>query len=186
MEDSQIIELYWSRSEAAISYTAEKYSAYCRSISMNILDNSQDADECVNDTYLHAWNAIPPNRPSMLRIWLGKITRNLSLDRYKRLRAQKRGGSEVELLLSELEDCIPNASSTEKRLEDLEIAQLISAFLRNTGEVNRLVFLRRYFYGDSIQQIANRFDMSESKVKSSLFRTRNALKSCLENEGVSI
>lgn len=186
MEDIQIIELYWSRMETAISFTAEKYSNYCRSISMNILNNQGDADECVNDTYLHAWNAIPPNRPSVLRTWLGKITRNLSLDRYRKLKTQKRGGDNVELLFSELESCIPDANSIQSKLEDLETAQLISIFLRNSKKEDRLVFLRRYFYGDSIHQITERFDMSGGRVKSSLFRTRKALKKYLEKEGVSI
>lgn len=186
MKDSKIIDLYWNRSESAISHTAEKYGSYCKSISINILRNSQDADECVNDTYLHTWNAIPPNRPLIFRTWLGKVTRNLSLDRYKKIRAQKRGGNQTELLFSELEACIPDKFNTEKTLEDLEIARLISDFLINSSKENRLIFLRRYFYGDSILQIAKRFIISESKVKSSLFRTRNALKSYLEKEGVSI
>ncbi|HEX3027792.1 MAG TPA: RNA polymerase sigma factor [Clostridia bacterium] len=186
MEDSAIIELYWNRSETAISRTAEKYSSYCRRISMNILNNCEDADECVNDTYLHAWNAIPPNRPSVLRTWLGRITRNLSLDRYRKSRMQKRGCNEIELLFSELESCIPDTGSIGKSMEDSEIAQLISAFLKNNTEDNRLVFLRRYYYGDSILQIAERFEMSESKVKSILFRTRKVLKTYLEKEGVTI
>lgn len=186
MNDSEIIELYWNRMESAIIHTAEKYSSYCRSISMNILNNSADAEECVNDTYLHAWNAIPPNRPSVFRTWLGKITRNLSIDRYKKSISQKRGGYEIELLLSELENCIPDTNNVENRMEDLEIAHLISVFLRSIKEESRLVFIRRYFYCDSVIQIANRFNMSESKVKSSLFRTRKALKSHLEKEGISI
>lgn len=186
MEDSQIIELYWNRSETAISQTAKKYGNYCKSIAMNILVNIEDADECVNDTYLHVWNAIPPNRPSFFRTWLGKITRNLSLDRYKKNRAQKRGGGEIELLFSELEACIPDIHNIEKEMEDLAVAQHISDFLRNSSKENRLIFLRRYFYGDSVLQIAGRFEISESKVKSSLFRTRNALKKYLMKEGVPI
>ena len=186
MEDSKIIELYWQRSEDAIQHTAEKYGGYCKAISVNILQNQQDADECVSDTYLHAWNAIPPNRPSAFRVWLGRITRNLSLDRLKRAAAQKRGGGEVELLLSELEGCIPAPGGVERAMEDQEIAQLISVFLRQQKQLSRLIFLRRYYYADSVQQIALRFGLSQSNVKSTLFRTRNALKLFLESQGVSL
>jgi RNA polymerase sigma-70 factor (ECF subfamily) len=184
MEDSNIIELYFNRSENAISETSLKYGNYLGSISINILRSYEDAAECVNDTYLHAWNAIPPSRPSAFRVWLGTITRNLSFDRYKKFRAQKRGKNETELLLSELAKCIPAPCSVEKELEDNEIAQIVSGFLKAQRQENRIIFLRRYWYGDSIAQIAKIFDVSESKVKSSLFRTRNQLRRYLEKEGV--
>ncbi len=185
MEDNRIIQLYWQRSEDAIEATSAKYGGYCKTIAVNILQNPEDADECVNDTYLHAWDAIPPERPSVFRIWLGRITRNLSLDRYKKARAQKRGGGQVELLLSELESCIPAPGGVEAQLEDKEIALLISRFLRQQKQLGRLVFLRRY-YADSIEQIARRYQMGQSGVKTSLFRTRKALKAYLESEGVAI
>lgn len=184
MDDSEIIELYWQRNETAISHTAMKYGIYCKNISMNILASNEDSDECVNDTYLHTWNAIPPNRPSVFRTWLGRITRNLSLDRYKLMTAKKRGGENMELLLSELEACIPCTSNVEKRIEDGEVAKIINSFLMNISKDNRLIFVRRYFYGDSVLQIAQRYKLSESKIKSSLFRTRNALKNHLDKEGV--
>ncbi len=186
MEDHKIIDLYWQRSENAIGETSAKYGGYCKSISVNILQSNEDAEECVNDTYLHAWRAIPPDRPSAFRVWLGRITRNLSLDRYKRARAQKRGGGEVELLLSELEGCIPAPGGVEKTLEDREIAALIGRFLQGQKQLSRLVFLRRYYYADSVGQIARRFGMGESGVKSNLFRTRNALKAYLESEGIAL
>lgn len=186
MDDIGIIELYLSRSESAISETAKKYGNYLRKISMNILHNKEDSEECVNDTYLNTWKAIPPQMPNTLRVFLGRITRNLSLDRYKRRRAQKRGGDKTELLLSELEECIPSYSNTEKHLEDEEIAKLISDFLHKQSEENRIIFMRRYWYGDSVKQIIERFRFSESKIKSSLFRTRNALKLYLENEEVEL
>lgn len=186
MEDSKIIDLYFNRSETAITETSLKYGNYLGCISRNILYNNEDAAECVNDTYLHAWNAIPPSRPSAFRIWLGTITRNLSFDRYKKQRAQKRGRNEAELLLSELSECIPAPANIEKAMEDQEIAQLISGFLQKQSQENRIIFLRRYWYGDSILQISRRFSISESKVKSSLFRTRNLLRRYLEKEGVNL
>lgn len=186
MEDSKIIDLYFNRTESAISETSLKYGNYLECISWNILSNSEDAAECVNDTYLHAWNAIPPNRPSAFRVWLGTITRNLSFDRYKKLRAQKRDCSRAELLLSELSECIPAPVNIEKVMEDQEIAQLISGFLQRLKQENRIIFLRRYWFGDSIAQISQRFYISESKVKSSLFRTRKLLRRYLEKEGVNI
>lgn len=186
MDDQQIIELHWKRSEAAVLQTLKQYGGYCRRISLNILGNIQDADECVNDACMHAWSAIPPNRPEVFRIWLGKVTRNLSLDRHKKGKAQKRGGGSAELLFSELEECIPGHSGPEKQLEDAEIANQISVFLRGRAQESRTIFLRRYYYGDSIRDIAERMDVSESKVKTSLLRTRRALKAELEKEGVRL
>lgn len=186
MEDCQIIDLYFDRSERAISATSEKYGGYLSVIARNILHSDQDTEECVNDTYLHAWNAIPPTRPTALRVWLGRVTRNLSLDRWKRARAQKRGGEETELLLEELELCVSAPHSTEKILEDQELASLISGFLRNLSQDNRVIFVRRYWYGDDLAQIAARLRCGEGKVKSSLFRTRNALRAFLEQQEVTL
>lgn len=186
MEDGQIIELYFVRSENAIRETADKYGRYLGSIAHNIVHSAEDAEECVNDTYLHTWNAIPPTRPTAFQIWLGKITRNLSLDVWKRQRAQKRGGGGVELLLSELEDCIPSGENVERHLEDAALAGLISDFLRTQRQESRVYFLRRYWYGESLAQIAERFDVGEGAVKSALFRTRRGLKDYLEREGVSV
>jgi len=186
LEDEKIIDLFWKRDELAISNVAKKYGNYLRSISYNILYNSQDSDECINDTYLKTWNAIPPKRPQKLKIWLGKITRNLSLDKYRKNRAQKRGGGEIDFIFSELEQCIPDKNKVENEIEDKEMADSISLFLNNCSLENRVIFMRRYYFGDSIANISKKYNISESKVKSSLFRTRNKLKIYLEKEGVLI
>ena len=186
MEDCEIIELYWQRNQTAISETAEKYGALLGGISWNILRSRSDAEECVNDTYLRAWNAIPPTRPSTLPIWLSRIIRNISLDRWKQLRAKKRGGDQTELLLGELDQCIPAAQGTVKILEDRDTAALISAFLRQLSPEARIIFLRRYWYGMDLERIAAGLGCSRGKVKSSLFRTRQALRAYLEQEGVHI
>lgn len=186
MDDDVIIRLYWDRDQSAIRATAEKYGTFLYNLSWNILRSFPDAEECVNDTYLRTWNAIPPARPTAFRAWLGRIVRNLSLDRWKSSRAEKRGGDAVEMLLGELDDCIPTPDQVEKHLEDQEIARLISVFLRTLSPENRTIFLRRYWYGDSMAEIAAKLHCSEGKVKSSLFRTRKALRSYLEKEGVAL
>ena len=129
MDDSKIVELYLERSENAIAETSKKYTRYCHSISFNILHNSQDAEECVNDTYLRAWNAIPPNQPNQLSTFLGKITRNLSFNRYKQYSAEKRGFGQAELALSELEDCIPAKTDVEQASNEKELVEAINKFL---------------------------------------------------------
>ena len=184
MEDSAIIDLYWSRDQQAITETAGKYGSFLHSLVWNILRSRGDAEECVNDTYLRAWNAIPPARPAALRAWLGRIARNLSLDRWKEGQTQKRGGGGPEILLGELEDCIPAPHGVEQHLEDQEIAALISAFLRRLPAESRVIFLRRYWYGQELADIAAERRCGVGKVKSSLFRTRKALRAYLEQEGV--
>jgi RNA polymerase sigma-70 factor (ECF subfamily) len=186
MDDVVIIDLYWARSESAISETAKKYGLYCSAIAENILHSKEDSEECVNDTYLITWNAIPPQRPTVFRAFLGKITRNLSLNKYKEQRTKKRGGDEIALLFSELEDCVPSNSDVEMEYETSLIIEAINTFLRSLDSEGRIVFVRRYWYADSIGAIAARFKMSESKVKSMLFRTRRTLKLYLENEGVTL
>jgi RNA polymerase sigma-70 factor (ECF subfamily) len=184
MEDEMILDLYWARSESAINETANKYGNYCHTVANNILQNNEDAEECVNDTFLKTWNAIPPQRPTIFRAFLGKITRNLSLDKYKKRKTKMRGGDEVSLLFSELEDCIPSNNNIEKESEANFVIGVIDSFLESLDSENRIVFIRRYWYADSIKTIASRFDMSESKVMSMLFRTRKNLRANLENEGV--
>lgn len=186
MEDSAIIDLYWSRDQRAIEETAGKYGAFLFSLVWNILRSSGDAEECVNDTYLRAWNAIPPARPAAFRAWLGRIARNLSLDRWKQGRTQKRGGDAMDILLGELDDCVPSPHRVEKQLEDQEIASLISAFLRRLPAENRILFLRRYWYGRELADIAAEQGCGVGKVKSSLFRTRKALRAYLEQEGIDL
>ena len=184
MEDSDIIELYWQRDQSAIAETSEKYGKFLWNIAWNVLRSHGDAEECVNDTYLRTWNAIPPTRPYAFRAWLGRITRNLSLDRWKQSRAEKRGSDGMEVLLGELDQCVPASHGVEQALEDQEIARLISAFLRTLSQEPRIMFLRRYWYGEDLADIARKLGCGQGKVKSSLFRTRKALRAYLEKEGV--
>lgn len=186
MEDQKIIDLYWARSQQAISESETKYGAYCRSIARGILDRTEDAEECVNDTWFRAWNAMPPQRPGILSAFFGKLTRNLSLDRWRRERAAKRGGSQVEVALHELEDCLPDRRAPEEHLEAGETAALISAFLRSQPQLDRRLFVRRYFYLESIAVLAQRFRLTESQVKSRLHRTRQKLKTALAKEGIAV
>ena len=184
MEDNAIIDLFCARSESAIAAASQKYGAYCTKIAMNILRSSEDADECVNDAYLAAWNAIPPHRPSIFSAFLGKITRNLAFDKYKSRNAKKRGGNEIELILDELEDCIASQNDVEAEFDAKQTSKIINEFLYSIESEQRAVFVRRYWYSDGIADIASRFNMSQSKVKSMLFRIRNKLKVYLETEGV--
>ena len=184
MNDEMILDLYWARSESAISETAKKYGNYCFSISDNILQDNEDAEECVNDTYLKTWNAVPPQRPLNFRAFLGKIVRNLSLNKYKEKRTKKHGGGEITLLFSELEDCVPSGSDVERESEANEVIEAINSFLTSMDSESRIVFVRRYWYADSVKAIAENFQMSESKVMSMLFRARNKMKTYLEKEGV--
>lgn len=186
MDDSAIIDLYWQRQETAIEATAAKYGSFLSAISRNILHNTDDAEECVNDTYLRAWNAIPPQRPSALKVWLGRITRNLSLDRWRKSSAQKRSGNDTTILLGELDTCIPDPAAIDRHLDSETIAAVLSAFLRRQPQRNRAIFLQRYWYGASISEIACSMRCSESAVKLSLFRTRTALRNTLEQEGITL
>lgn len=183
MEDKRIIELYWQRSEDAISETASKYGTYLHSIAYQILSNTQDAEECVNDTYTGAWNAMPPHSPSILSAFLGKITRRISIDVWRKYSAQKRGGGETALALEELEDCVSGSGSVEEEWERRELTRKLNEFLRLLPDTERRVFLCRYWYMDSVPSIAQQFGFSESKVTSMLHRTRNKLRVLLEKEG---
>ena len=186
MDDAKILDLYWARSESALIETANKYGNYCFAIANNILENDEDAMECVNDAYLKVWDAIPPQRPVLFRAFLGKIVRNLSLNRYKEQRVKKRGGNAIDLILSELEECIPSGNDVETEHESSLVIEAITACLRSLPAESRVVFVRRYWYADSISTIAENLHMSESKVKSMLHRTRNILKAYLEREGVTL
>lgn len=185
MEDNEIIELYFNRSEDAISRTAGKYGSYCHTIAYNILQNTQDSEECVNDTWWKAWDAIPPCRPRHLAAFLGRITRNLSLDRYRQDTAQKRGGGELAIALEELGECIAAPGNLEHHGESMVITDALNCFLEALSPENRRIFLRRYWYLSSIRQIARDYDLTESKVKMSLFRSREQLKQILEKEGIT-
>ena len=186
MKDNEIIELYWNRDEAAITATADTYGNYCYSIAYNILCNNEDAEECVNDTWLNAWKSIPPQRPNRLSTYLGKITRNLSLNRYKLLTAQKRGKGQVEIALSELEGCVPAQTDMEQITDEMVLVGAIETFLRAQPRTERNIFIGRYWYLYQIRDLAGAYRMSESKIVSLLYRMRNKLKLHLEKEGVSL
>lgn len=182
MDDKEIIELYWQRDEKAIAATAEKYGRYCVSIANNILADTGDAEECVNDTWLHAWNAIPPHVPMRLSMFLGKITRELSINRFRARTAQKRGGGEYAAALEEMGDLASSDGSVEQGIEAEILGRAISDFLRKQPERHADIFIRRYYHLCPIKQIAGEFSISESKTKSILFRMRKKLYAYLESE----
>ena len=179
-----IVALYWARDEKAIAETAAKYGAYCHAIAWQILQSREDAEESVNDTWVGAWGSMPPHRPELLSAFLGKITRRVSLKRRRGKGAEKRGGGQPELALDELAECV--GATNDEALEEMELARLIDAFLDALPDTEQRVFVCRYWYLDSIADIAERFGFSESKVKSMLHRTRGRLRACLEKEGVFV
>lgn len=186
MEDDRIIELYWEREEAAIRETEQKYGRYLLKIAQNVLADIEDSMESVNDTYLKAWKSMPPHRPAVLSAFLGKITRELSIDRFRRRHRQKRQASEYAVSLSELEECVTDGDTTGQTIELQLLAEAISKYLRSLSVEARSTFLGRYYYMDSIKEVAAYWGMSESKVKSMLHRTRMGLKVYLEQEGFQI
>lgn len=184
MEDKQIITLYFQRREEAIAATASKFGNYCYSIAYNILRSRQDSEEVTSDTYMEAWNAMPPHRPNSLAAFLGKITRRNALDRWDYLHAAKRGGGEVPLVLEELKECASTRGNPELELQMQELGSIISGFLRQLPERERSIFIMRYWYLDSVKEISHRYGDSQSRIKSQLFRTRKKLRLFLEQEGV--
>lgn len=186
MKDDEILNLYFERDEAAITATAEKYGKYCLRVSYNILGNKEDAEECVNNAYLNAWESIPPQRPNNLATYLGKITRNLSINRYNAYNTEKRGKGAMELALAELNECIPDKSSVEESIAESELTRIINEFLLSEPEHKRNIFIRRYWYVYSIKDIAASYNMSESKVATLLMRMRNELKAHLEKEDIKL
>ena len=183
MEDLEIVKLYWDKDEKAILETKNKYENYCFSISYNILHNSEDCKEVLNDTYLATWNAIPPAHPINLSTFIGKITRRLSINKYRLLNAEKRGGNDVTLSFDEIEDCIADNNINESLSTEL-LAETINEFLETLKENERKVFVCRYWYFDSIEDICKRFSYGQSKVKMMLKRTRDKLKEYLISQGV--
>ena len=185
MEDSQIIGLYFKRDEAAITETQAKYGAYCRSVALNILSVSADAEECVNDTYLRAWNSIPPHRPDKLGAWLGKVVRNIAFDLWKKNHRKKRY-SGMEQLLEELEDCIPSPAAVEREIEEQELTEVINAWLASLPQRDRILFMRRYWNGETVAALAGESGISATNMAKKMYRLRQKLKSRLETEGYSL
>lgn len=183
MEDKHIVELYWVRNESAIQETATKYGNYCFSIAYTILNDKQEAEECVNDTYFDAWNVIPPNRPSSLSTFLAKITRRIAIDRCRIRTAKKRGGDVVTLALEELDECIRGSYDVDLQVQHQELVSVIQLFIGTLPETERRIFLLRYWYLESIQSIAERSGFTQSKVLSMLYRVRGKLRKRLEKEG---
>lgn len=186
MDDEKIIVLYQQRKENAVHETKHKYGRYCYSIALNVLGVHEDAEECENDTYLAAWNSIPPAKPRVLSVFLGTITRRLALDKWRRRTAEKRGGGENAVSLQELEECIPDGRSIAEELATESLAQSISAFLRTLSETESNVFLRRYWHCESIDGICHRYGYGKSKVKMMLSRTRQKLRAHLEKEEIFV
>lgn len=186
MDDNGIIRLYWDRNDQAISVTSEKYGRYCRSIAKNILNNDEDAEECVNDTYLNAWNSMPEHWPEQLSTFLGKITRNLSFNKYKHNCAEKRGGGETALVLDELADCVSGTGSVEQVIDRRELVMAINSFVRNLSTEKRNMFVRRYWYADPVSKIAKDCGMLQGSVSKALERTRKQLKAYLTERGFEL
>lgn len=182
MEDQGIIQLFFDRSEQAIEETDKKYGGLCFSIAYNVLDNREDSEESVSDTYLAAWNTIPPRRPNFLNAFLAKMTRHISIDRWRKRSAKKRGGGEIILALEELEDCV-DAQSVESEFAKKELTRVLNQFLLSLPKTERNVFLCRYWYLDSIQTISQVSGFSQSKVTSMLYRLRGRLRKILTEEG---
>ena len=183
MDDNAILDLYWRRDARALDETDARYGSYCHAIAYNILQNEEDAEESVNDTWLHAWNAIPPQRPSALRIWLGRVTRNLSLSRLRRCRAQRRGGGEAALALEELSECLPGPGSVEDELGARELEQAVRRFVDGLERQERDVLLARYYYLAPLSELSERTGCSVAKLKSMLYRSRKKLQHYLQEEG---
>ena len=186
MDDQQIITLYWQRDERAIPATAETYGSYCFRIAHNILHEPQDAEECLNDVWLRAWNTMPPHRPKFLSAFLGRITRNLALNMYSAKSAQKRGGGEIELVFEELEECVSGSESVEDVLAAQALGEALNAFLASMPAKKRKIFLRRYWYADSVAEIAGAMGMTENHVSVTLHRQRAALKLFLTEWGFDL
>ena len=186
MEDKEIVRLYWDRDENAIYESSRKYGAYCSSIARNILKNFADAQECVNDTWVRAWNSIPPHRPSVLSVFLGKITRNLSFDLYRKQHRDKRGGHTIDLVLDELEECVSGKNDPEKDWHEKELSEDIDRFLDTLPEDKRDMFILRYWYADSLSDIAERYSTNVNNVSVTLNRIRKKLKNYLVERGYDI
>lgn len=183
MNDKQIINLYFSRSEKAIDETKNKYSSFCRKIAFNILSNIEDTEECENDTYLKMWNSIPPNKPTNLKAYIGKITRNIAIDLWKKNHTQKRNKG-IETLFSELEDMMSLTQQIENEYELAELTSVINDWLLTLNKQEQSLFILRYWQGETVKEIAKKWNTSPNKLSNKLFRLRKSLKATLEKEGI--
>lgn len=186
LKDHLIIALFFERQEIALLKSQQRYGKRMHKIAKNILHSDEDAEECVNEALLKAWESIPPNRPNLLGAFLVKITRNLALNKWKAKRTEKRGGAEVDLLLGELHDCIPATGGTAEAYESTLLIQAINNYLHSIEQTTRVIFILRYFHSESIPSISHRLQMSENNIKSKLFRTRKKLGAYLEKEGITL
>lgn len=186
MEDEAIVALFWQRNEQAIAAAQEQYGIYCKSIAASILGNTQDAEECMNDTVLSLWNSIPPNRPRSLRAYMGKIIRNLALNRYRAMQRQKRGSGNMPLLLQELSEVVSDTETVEQALESRALTEAMQDFLRQLPREQRVMFVRRYWYADSLETLAKNFGISENTLSVKLYRIRQKLKLYLQERGFDL
>ena len=184
MEDCKIVDLYWASSESAIEQTERKYGRMLTSISVSLVPSAEDAEECVSDTYIAAWNSMPDERPIYLGAFLSKIVRRISIDKFRAIRSKKRGGADI--LIDELTECIPSSEDVQTQYDNKMPAEALNRFLLSLEDEKRHIFIRRYFYSDQLDEIARRMNISEGKVKTVLFRVRNALRNYLEEEGISL
>lgn len=181
MDDREIIALFEARSQEAIAETKRKYDPLCRALAGKLLRSREDVEECLNDTYLALWKAIPPAKPAPLSTYIARVTRNLAMKRLEHISAEKRGAA-VTMSFDELDGCIPFVATPESRFEERELARAIQAFLQKQSKQNRIIFLRRYYFFDSVKEIAQHLGCGEETVKSSLMRTRRKLKTYLIKE----
>ena len=184
MEDSRIVELFWERNENAINECNTKYNSWLKTISYNILTSYEDSEECVNDTYVKAWNSIPPKKPDSLKSYLGRIIRNLSINRWEERHAQKRDGNNI--LLSELEECVPSEVSVEREMELRELTGIIAGWLLSLEKEERIIFVRRYWYGDSVKVIAKDISTTPNKLAGRIYRLRQKLRAELERNDIIV
>lgn len=186
MDDRHIVALFLERSEEAILQTDIKYGRYCHRVAFNILGNSEDSEECVNDAYMRVWGSIPPNEPESLSAYVGKITRNIALDKLRQKNSDKRGNGEVPVLLDELAECLSGGDEYERRMDSQEIVNALNGFLEALSAVERGVFMRRYWMAEPIADVAERYNISVSKTTTMLFRLRGRLKKHFMKEGISL
>lgn len=183
MDDSQIMKLYWDRNENAITETNRKYGALCGSIAMNLLSDREDAEECVNDTWIEAWNQIPPQHPENLKAWLCRIVRNISINRWRKNHARKRYQG-LNQVLDELEDCIPSPRNVEQEIEDAELGRCISAWLLSLPAEDRALFVLRYWHGRTLNELADKWNITAPRLTKKMYRLRLSLKAALEREEI--